>query len=127
MKEEEAEGMPCLEAEPESWQTGGGGGWPWRDDLRVVRFLRGEVLPHSEGQGRAVTREKWAPTEHRPPRDFEGRCRAALVIKLEGRPPCRPTSAGRSPASIRPTMPRWRAGKMGADGASPFNDYQFRE
>ena len=25
MKEEEAEGMPCLEAEPESWQTGGGG------------------------------------------------------------------------------------------------------
>ena len=28
MKEEEAEGMPCLEAEPESWQTGGGVGWP---------------------------------------------------------------------------------------------------
>jgi len=23
MKKEEAEGMPCLEAEPESWQTGG--------------------------------------------------------------------------------------------------------
>ena len=26
LKDEEAEGMPCLEAEPESWQTGGGGG-----------------------------------------------------------------------------------------------------
>jgi len=26
MKEEEAGGLPCLEAEPESWQTGGGGG-----------------------------------------------------------------------------------------------------
>jgi hypothetical protein len=32
---------------------------------------------------------------------------------------CRPTLAGRSPAPIQPTRPRWRAGKMGADGASP--------
>ena len=78
-------------------------------------------------------------------RGFERRSRAALVIKLEGRPLpcsppashslralfealprlspaprlCRPTSAGRSPAPIQPAKPRWRAGKVGADGASP--------
>ena len=118
MKEGKAEGMPCLEAEPESWQTGGGffiggttsvssdfrGAKPrphpsdkaalargkngrrrsialqvidrrsraafviyWRDDLRVVRLSRGEAPPPSVRQGRAGAREKWAPTEHRPP------------------------------------------------------------
>ena len=46
-----------------------------------------------------------------------GRPEAAVV--LEGRAPCRPIYAGRSPAPIRPTKPRLRAGKMGADGASP--------
>ena len=41
------------------------------------------------------------------------------AVALEGRAPCRPIYAGRSPAPIRPTKPRLRAGKMGADGASP--------
>ncbi len=57
---------------------------------------------------------------------FAGRSRAAFVVILEGRPPCRPTYAGRSPAPIRPTKPRWRAGKMGADGASPSKVFDRR-
>ena len=51
-----------------------------------------------------------------------GRPEAAMA--LEGRPPCRPTLAGRSPAPIRPTRLRWRAGKMGADGASPSKGFR---
>ena len=49
-------------------------------------------------------------------------------MALEGRPPCRPIFAGRGPAPFRPTKPRWRAGKMGADGASPSKvfDRRFR-
>jgi hypothetical protein len=59
--------MPCLEAEPESWQTGGGGGLG--GTTAVSSDLCGsKPRPPSVRQGRAVTREKWAPTEHRPPR-----------------------------------------------------------
>ncbi len=52
--------------------------------------------------------------------------RPEAAVALEGRPPCRPTLAGRSPASFRPTRPRWRAGKMGADGASPSKVFDRR-
>ena len=50
---------------------------------------------------------------------FDRRCRAAFVIKLEGRPPCRPTFSRSMGQSISMTRPRWRAGKVGADGAAP--------
>ncbi len=44
----------------------------WRDDLRVVLFLRGAAPPHSDPQGRADARKIWASTEHRPPRFSKG-------------------------------------------------------
>ena len=69
MKEEEAEGMPCLEAEPESWQTEGAGG------------LGGTTSVSSD-------------------------------------------SCGAQPAPIRLTKPRWHAGKMGTDRASPSRGFR---
>ena len=47
--------------------------------------------------------------------------RPETAVPLEGRPPCRPILAERSSAPIRPTRPRWRAGKMGADGAAVYD------
>jgi len=38
---------------------------------------------------------------------------------------CRPIFAGRSAAPIRLTRPRWRAGKVGADGASPSKGFRW--
>ena len=52
--------------------------------------------------------------------------RPETAVPLEGRPPCRPILAERSSAPIRPTRPRWRAGKMGADGASPSKGFEGR-
>ena len=77
------------------------------------------------------TRPRWRAgkmgADRAPPsKHYDGRSRATFVVILEGRPPCRPTHAGRSPASFRPTRPRWRAGKMGADRAPPSKHYDGR-
>ena len=66
MKEEEAEGMPCLEAEPESWQAGGGDGLGGTS--AVSSYFRGaKPRPIPINQVRACARETTALTEQRPP------------------------------------------------------------
>ena len=86
----------------------------------VVRFMRGEGPSHSSRQGRSGTREKWAPTEHRPPRVFDRRSRAAFVAIVEGQPPCRPIFARLSRAPFLKNPPCAGAPENhGADEAAP--------
>ena len=86
------------------------GEWPWRPwkpaHGRQEGGLQGGV---ERGRLRGV---------------LEGRSRAEHVIKLEGRPPCRPIFVGRSPVPIPPTKPRRRAEEVGADGASPSKGFR---
>ena len=51
--------------------------------------------------------------EASPSNGFDGHSRAAFVIKLEGRPPCRPILAGRSPAPVPKDNAALARGKNG--------------
>ena len=82
------------------------------------RGMRPHLRPILAGEA-AFLWKMWVPTVHLSPKFLIGASAPPSIRLLEGRPPCRPTYAGRSPAPIRPTKPRWRAGKVGADGAAP--------